>query len=234
MCHCILHNILFCPNRFICNCSLQRVISLVGGLSFLLHCQYWILTWTPFTCTAVALCHGDTVPLVLQDWVFHIPHQFLDWVNVGMGQLKALDLGLGGRSVGQPELSCAWTIKACSPVLPRKGVGATLRPASEGCCQVLNTYSNGVDSLTPMPQGHSAQEIYGSCSLEWISRWEVSLGLPSATTWCGSPFLNDRENFTISSHHVSLIQDKCASYSYVTITSSWIITNLIVFCCLKS
>ena len=36
-------------------------------------------------------CHGDPVALVL-----HTLQQFINGVDVGVGQLKALDLGLGG------------------------------------------------------------------------------------------------------------------------------------------
>lgn len=43
----------------------------------------------------VALCHGDPVALVLQGGLLHLLQQLhIDGVNVGVGQLKALDLGL--------------------------------------------------------------------------------------------------------------------------------------------
>ncbi|MEJ1277590.1 hypothetical protein NN561_008507 [Cricetulus griseus] len=50
---------------------------------------------------------------ILQDWPLHALQQFIDGVGIGMGQLKVLDLGLGGSSVDQPshatptELFCA-------------------------------------------------------------------------------------------------------------------------------
>ena len=65
-------------------------------LWLLLHYQYWILTGSPLGYTFVSLCHGDPTTLDLQDQPFHILWQFIDGVDVGMGQLKALDLGLGG------------------------------------------------------------------------------------------------------------------------------------------
>ena len=44
----------------------------------------------------IALCHEDPAALELQDWTLHTLQQFIDGVDVGVGQLKALDLGLGG------------------------------------------------------------------------------------------------------------------------------------------
>ena len=68
-------------------------MSLVRGLWFLLHYQYWILT---VRYPVVALCHGDPVALELQDWSLHVLQQIIDGVDVGAGQLRDLDLGLGG------------------------------------------------------------------------------------------------------------------------------------------
>lgn len=42
-----------------------------------------------------------------KDWPFHMLQQFKDEVNFGIGQLKALDLGLGGSWVDQPTSSPA-------------------------------------------------------------------------------------------------------------------------------
>ena len=43
----------------------------------------------------VVLCHEDSEALDLQDWPLHTLQQFIDGIDVGVGQLKALDLGLG-------------------------------------------------------------------------------------------------------------------------------------------
>ena len=67
----------------------------VQGLWLLLHYEYWILTRTPLGYPVVALCCGDPVTLNLQDWPLHILQQFINGINVGVSQLKALDLGLG-------------------------------------------------------------------------------------------------------------------------------------------
>ena len=61
--------------------------------------------------SVVAQCHGDPAVLVLQDKPLHVFQQFIDGVDGGVGQLKALDLGLCGSSIGQP--SC--TAQACLP-----------------------------------------------------------------------------------------------------------------------
>ena len=44
----------------------------------------------------VALCHGDPAALDLQDWPLSELQQFIDGVDVGVGQFKALGLGVGG------------------------------------------------------------------------------------------------------------------------------------------
>jgi hypothetical protein len=41
----------------------------------------------------VALCHQDLATLVLQDRPFHKLQQFIDGIDVGMGQVNALYLG---------------------------------------------------------------------------------------------------------------------------------------------
>jgi hypothetical protein len=41
------------------------------------------------------LCRGDPAALNLQDWPYHTLQQFIAGVDVEVGQLKALDLGLG-------------------------------------------------------------------------------------------------------------------------------------------
>jgi hypothetical protein len=54
-----------------------------------------ILTGTPVGHPGVVLSHGDPAALDLQDWLFHVLQQITDGVDFGVGQLKALDLGLG-------------------------------------------------------------------------------------------------------------------------------------------
>ena len=46
--------------------------------------------------SVVVLCHGDPAALSLQDQLFCLLQQFIDGVDVGVDQLKALDLGKGG------------------------------------------------------------------------------------------------------------------------------------------
>jgi hypothetical protein len=104
--HSVSHSTPFHPNSFTCKCSLQWVTGLVQGLWLLLHYQYWIFTGTPLGYPAVALCHGDPAAFVLQDQPLHVLEQFIHGVDVGVGQPKPLDLGLGGSWVGQPS-SCS-------------------------------------------------------------------------------------------------------------------------------
>lgn len=48
----------------------------------------------PLTYPLVALCHGDLIVLNLKVWPLHGLQQFIDGVDVGVHQLKALDLYL--------------------------------------------------------------------------------------------------------------------------------------------
>lgn len=55
-----------------------------------------MLTMTPLSYPVVALCRGDPTALDLKDWPLHLLQQFIDRVDVRVGQLRPLDLGLGG------------------------------------------------------------------------------------------------------------------------------------------
>ena len=59
------------------------------------HYQYWIAISASLRYHVVALCYGDADALGLQDWPPHVLQQFVDGMNVGVGQLRALALGLG-------------------------------------------------------------------------------------------------------------------------------------------
>jgi hypothetical protein len=58
------------------------------------HHQYWDLTGTPLGYPAVALCDGDPVALDLQNQPLLMLEQLMDEVDIGVGQLKTLDLDL--------------------------------------------------------------------------------------------------------------------------------------------
>jgi hypothetical protein len=75
----------------------------------MLHCQYWILTGTPPGCHVVIPYHGDPAVLDLQDQPLYKIQQFTNGVYVGLGQLKVLDLSLGGSRASQPASSPAPT-----------------------------------------------------------------------------------------------------------------------------
>ena len=86
----------FVHTAVLANVHCPQSIGLVQGLWLLLHCQYWILTRTPLGFLVVGLCHGDLKALGLQDQPLHVLQWFIDGVDVGLGQLKVLDLDLGG------------------------------------------------------------------------------------------------------------------------------------------
>lgn len=86
----------FSPNAFTCkNVHFNKSWVWFVGLSLLLCYQYWTLIRTPLRYSAILLCIGK----ILQLWIcksFHALQKFIDRVDVfGVGQLKALDLGLG-------------------------------------------------------------------------------------------------------------------------------------------
>jgi hypothetical protein len=58
------------------------------------------------------LCHGDPATLILQGWLLHMFQQFIDGVDVGVGQLKALDLSLGSSFIAHPASP---PVRASSP-----------------------------------------------------------------------------------------------------------------------
>ena len=64
--------------------------------------SHWSGVMSPVSVTpstdypVVVLCYGDPAALEQQDWPFHVPQQFTIYVHLGVGQLKALDLGLDG------------------------------------------------------------------------------------------------------------------------------------------
>jgi hypothetical protein len=45
----------------------------------------------------VVLCHREPLALDLQDLLLHVFQQIIGGVDAGLGQLKALGLGLGAR-----------------------------------------------------------------------------------------------------------------------------------------
>jgi hypothetical protein len=53
-------------------------------------------SWGLLGYPVVVRCHEDPAALNLWDWPLHTLQQFTNRVDVGLGQLKALDLGLGG------------------------------------------------------------------------------------------------------------------------------------------
>ena len=72
------------------------------GLSFQLHYRCWALTRTPLGYPVAVLCHGDQTALNLQDLSLHVFQQIIDGMDVGVGQLITLFLGLGSYRIDQP------------------------------------------------------------------------------------------------------------------------------------
>ena len=60
----------------------------------------------------VAMGQGHPVPLDLQDQSLHVLQQFINGVDVGVGQFKALDPGLSCLAC---QLSCTLTTRVSSP-----------------------------------------------------------------------------------------------------------------------
>ena len=73
---------------------------------------------TPSSFPVVALCHGDPAALDQQDWPFHMSQQFTNEIDFRAGQLRALDLDLGGNGGDQfTGLSLICSTRASSPAL---------------------------------------------------------------------------------------------------------------------
>ena len=84
------------PNSSSCKCSLQWTFGHwfdSKPLALLYH-QYWILPRMHLRYPVVALCHGDPAALEEQHWSIHLLQQFIAGVDDGVGQVKALYLGL--------------------------------------------------------------------------------------------------------------------------------------------
>lgn len=54
----------------------------------------------------VALYHGEPAALEQQEWLFHMSQPLADGIDIdfGMGQFRALNLGLGGQPQALPHL----------------------------------------------------------------------------------------------------------------------------------
>lgn len=76
----------------------------------------------------ISCCWPDTLQLWFCRTVLHILLQLIDGIDVRVGQLKALKLGLGGSWVGQPTSSKPKT-RVNSPILPRWRAGADFLPS---------------------------------------------------------------------------------------------------------
>lgn len=72
-------------------------------LQMIIAMSHWSVTLlildshrTPLRYPIVAPCHGYPAALDLQARPFHMLQQIIDGVDAGVGEPKALDLGLGG------------------------------------------------------------------------------------------------------------------------------------------
>lgn len=91
----------FCPNSFICRCSLLQVFGLVQGFWLLTHHQCWTITETPLRHPVITQSLGDPAAFVLKDQFLHELHQLIGRVDVGVNWFKVPDLSLDGSWIGQ-------------------------------------------------------------------------------------------------------------------------------------
>ena len=104
VCCSVSQSITFYPHIFTCKCPWQWIIGLARDLWLLLTTKLsklypYLDSFQIYYCCPVSwgsFCLGSTEPSL------HMFHQFIDGVDVGMDQLKALDLGLVGSWSGQP------------------------------------------------------------------------------------------------------------------------------------
>lgn len=82
------------PNSSSCKRSLQWIVGQVQGIWLLLQHQCWTVTETSLRYPAILLSNRDPAVMVLHDQCLLTQRQVID---VGVGQLKALDVKLGGN-----------------------------------------------------------------------------------------------------------------------------------------
>ena len=61
------------------------------------------------------MCHGGPAALDFEDLSLHELQQFINGIDVGVGQLKVLNLNLDSTC----QLSCTHTNRTSSPMLPQ-------------------------------------------------------------------------------------------------------------------
>lgn len=91
VCHAVYF---FCPLSFMCECSLSWVIGLVQNLWHLVHHQFLNISQPTLEYPAVVLSHGDPAAIILPDKSHHTLRQVIDRVDVGVDQLKSLNVAL--------------------------------------------------------------------------------------------------------------------------------------------
>ena len=87
--HSATHSIPLCPH-------IAMGHGLFSDLWLLLHYLYWIFTGTSLGYPVIGLCHRDPTTLNMQNWSLHTFQPFIDGIIIGLGQLKALNLGMCG------------------------------------------------------------------------------------------------------------------------------------------
>lgn len=96
------HSLPFRPFIFTHKCSLPRGSAHGSGSRSGLSCtSIAALAGTALGYPVFVLCHGDSAVLDLEVHPLRLLQQFIEDVNVGVGQLLALLLGLGGSWVGE-------------------------------------------------------------------------------------------------------------------------------------
>ena len=90
----------------------------------MLHYQYWNLTRTPLRYPVVVLSHHGG-PVVFS-WPLHVFQQFINAVDVGVGQFKALVLVLRVSELDTLQVLLTPITRISSSLLPRQGAGFAL------------------------------------------------------------------------------------------------------------
>jgi hypothetical protein len=108
----------FLSHIFTYKCSLQWVIGLVWGILTFAILSILDPRGSPLGYSVVALCHRDSAALDLQDWPLSHAPAVRRWGSCWVGQLKALDLDLGGSWVSQSASSRTptppgWSLQLC-------------------------------------------------------------------------------------------------------------------------
>lgn len=131
------------------------------------HYRYCAFSSTPLEYSVIPLCHGGSVALYQHDRPLHIPQQFINEVDVGLGQLIAMVLSLDVSWFDQPTSSPLSSLQDELSSMPLQvhamqqvGKGRVIFSAFMPLGQINSTHTTKVKCSTYSPRGCSWRGVY--------------------------------------------------------------------------